>query len=283
MRDPLISIKASELREVLQAEGLNYSDQKYFELLKRLKNRRCVNRTFVFTNTANARKISKNIRNVSNNVEKFNGMLKSIRVAKGHKAVRNITKDDKQYESVKAAAGICDDFIKTFNIEDISQGIDLFINIGLDIMGKKFAINKFNFYKDHIYQEFEARLVIREDNNTEGTKVILDTYKQGVLEVATVEYSLAQQSDALHFVYARMEADENKANYQEWVYAQFEGLAFLDAIPEPNQLYGIKALERYQRYRRKSNAYKINPAAVKPINDDTKAYIDSLRKKRFTE
>jgi len=284
MRDALISIKSSDMRQVLDSYGLEFTDTEYLTFMKKMRARRCVNRTAVFTNTVTARKVSKNIRAVSNNVEKFNGILRGIRMDQGHKGVGNITKDHKQYEVLKTAASIYDEFAKDFDITDTDKGIDLFIRIGLDIMGKRFGLNKFNYYRDQIYQEFESRLLIREDENPEGSKLMYQMYGEGILHQSGVEYHMSKDSDLVHFIYARMEADEVSANYELWLEAQFEGLSFLNVVPEPGQLYGLKALERYNRYSRKSAGIKKqNPAPTKTMSTETKDYIMEARKKRLSE
>lgn len=285
MRDPLVSIKASDLKELLKSKGLKFTKTTWLEFLKECKSERVLNRTLVYTNATLAKKISKNLRVVSNSGEKFNRILQMTRIELGHKNVRNITKDDKQYESIKIAAGVADDFIKTFDIDDQDGAYKLFIEMAIELMGKRFSINKINYYKDKIYDEFEARLVIREDNNKEGTNLLLETYKKSILEASSFEFKLVKASDMMNFVYARLEADENKANYVDWTNAQFEGLAFLNAVPEPIQLYGLKALDRYNKYKRQTsskNSIK-NPVAKKAMDTSTKDYLKQLREKRLSK
>lgn len=282
MKDPLISIKSSDLKRILEEEFGKINVFKFKNLQKKLYKSRSINRMTVFANTAQSRKVAKTLRLATTNTERFNRIFHTTRINLEHKNIRVITKDSKSYESLKIATSIADDFIKTFEIDSVDQGYELFIQIIFDVMGKKFGINKIQYYKDSIYDEFESRILIREDNNKDGTQLLFDSYVHKMLEATTVEYKISKASDHTHFIYARMEADDHKANYEDWIDGQFDGLAFMNVVPEPNQLYGPKSYERYNKYtRRKQKTLATNSKPVEDMDEGTREYLQRLREKRL--
>src|SRR5690606_10621031 len=136
-----------------------------------------------------------------------------------------------------------------FEIDNVDEGYKKFISIGLELMGKKFSVNKFNYYKEKIFTEFESIVVISEDSKPDLTKEYYYYYCEKVLKETGFAYTLSKQTNYMHFIYTRIEAEENGATMDSWIDAQFAGLSFLSVVPELNQLYGINAKDRYNRYR----------------------------------
>ena len=67
----------------------------------------------------------------------------------------------------------------------------------------------------------------------------------GLEELTDIERDFSKYA---HLVYARNHADEVGADYEDWVVAQFEGLSFMNVVPEIYQFYGEGAVNRYERY-----------------------------------
>ena len=67
-----------------------------------------------------------------------------------------------------------------------------------------------------------------------------------------------------------------------WIDAQFEGLSFLNAVPELSQLYGINAQKRYRSYAQKQGlAKKKKDDLPYKYNSDAEAeYWRKIREKR---
>ena len=152
-------------------------------------------------------------------------------------------------------------------------------------MGKKYALNKFKYYKSHIFDLKESILVIREDKNKKGTEEFYDAYKKMMMIYGNLTVDLMNPFNPekfKHIVYGRQEADENGAKYKDWVKAQFEGLQFLGVVPELSQFYGDKAKERYERFYTKENKPEIvdETKIVDYKSESEQRYWEMIRNKK---
>ena len=123
-------------------------------------------------------------------------------------------------------------------------------------MGKKYGLNKFKYYKSHIFDLKESLVAIETDENPKGTEEFYEAYRKMMMIYGNLEVDLKNPFNPekyKHIIFGRQEADENGAKYRDWVKAQFEGLQFLNVVPELSQFYGEKAKERYDRFYVKEN------------------------------
>ncbi len=135
-----------------------------------------------------------------------------------------------------------------FKFHSLEESIKNFIKIGMDIMGKKFKVEKLKFHTPKIYDITECLMLIDKDENKEGSKLFYSLWLEIGLKYSAAITGLVASEDYIHIVYARMEADEQKADYTHWITAQFDALSFMNAVPEMSQLYGLGAQKRYHKY-----------------------------------
>jgi hypothetical protein len=69
----------------------------------------------------------------------------------------------------------------------------------------------------------------------------------------------------VYFVKIRKEADSLRIDYKIYIDAQFDGLEWANAIPDPTQMVGVKAIDRLMKYCYK-NDIKQNAASEKKID-----------------
>ena len=223
-------------------------------------------------------------------VEKFNRILSAVRQLEGHRFVKNITKEDPEYLTLKQVAVLAEQFAERYDIQPREEGYRSFCVIGIRLMGKKYALSKFKYHLEKIGLKFEAQLAIANDRYPSGTKEIFACYRNTMAAEAGVDISSVSKDDRwLHVIYAREEADDAKAVYADWVQAQFDELSFLDTVPELTQLYGENARIRYERYMQK-NGKKKKVAREKSeeglsdaMSDELREYFRALREKRATD
>lgn len=232
-------------------------------------------------------------RNVASfSVERFNGLLNNLRQLKGARFIQKLNKGSKEWLLLGEILTTADSFVTTFQFEIPEEGYKAFINLGLDLMGRNYGLNKFKYYASKIHEKYEAVKVLEEDNYPEGTIKFWEAWKVAMSEHAGGSYDIVIPEKMIHMIYGRQEADEAKARYTDWIEAQFDQLAFMEHIPELSQFYGQNAKLRYDKYQLNKNKNKIqsNNKAEKEseevynlpstMDEDQKEYFRALRAKR---
>ena len=214
-------------------------------------------------------------------IEKFNFILQQERLKAGHKVVKTVTKTSKDYLVLKEVAKIAFDFGEALDITPRDEAYREFIRIGLRMMNKKYSLSKFKFYAERIVQEVEDKAVVIMDENPEGTRTVKECFYEildadGIHEVSEDEYGRY-----VHFVHARVDADSVDADYYDWVQAQFEAMAFMNAVPELSQLHGENAHARYQKYVLSGSvSERQEQEDYSGLSEEEIAYREALKKNR---
>lgn len=258
-RDPSLHIRKSHLEEVLNLIPYDRKMvgkvlvEKIFEAAQKYQ----ITDRYIDVSKAKSRtraKIQKSIeadKGVPEKlVEKFNALLTAHRQIDNHNAkIRVIRKDSKDYLLLKEVAKMAHEFSEHFDIQPIEDGYKEYIEIGIGFMGR-YALNRFKTYHNRIFEEFENRVAVVTDDKPNKTRQFFIIWKDCMEEYAGLvpELSEADFSKYSHIVYGRVDADKKHAHYEDWIRAQFEGLSFLDAIPELVQFYGENARRRYDKY-----------------------------------
>lgn len=183
-------------------------------------------------------------------VKKMNQILHSVRMAKNPNIiVKPILRDSKDYLMLKEITVLAVRFCETFEIENRTDGFREYINVGLGMM-RKYALNRFKYYDSKIHENLQNRIILTSDENLEGTVEFRSMLEQAMTFYTGMDFTIHEDDlDAnLNVYYARQQADEVKADYEDWIIGQFEGLAFLNVVPELNQFYGDNAHSRYKKY-----------------------------------
>lgn len=188
-------------------------------------------------------------------IEEFNRCLMNFRRSVKNKystqPIKLIQKDSPDYLLLKEVAKIAQDFVEEFDITDKNDGYTEFLTIGYNLMGKKFFLNKYKTYRKKIYDTFRFKVDVVTDERPEDTRRLYGYWQKYMIEYAGLEELIQIDNDYskyVHLVYARDQADDMKADYEDWVVAQFEGLSFMEVVPELYQFYGDGAEKRYERY-----------------------------------
>ncbi|CAB4185355.1 hypothetical protein UFOVP1492_77 [uncultured Caudovirales phage] len=202
----------------------------------------------------------------------FNSLVTSIRQTQRGTKVRPIQKKDAEYLLLKDATAMALEFADQFQLSE-NEGLRQFVTIGIRLMERRFAWNKWNYYKLKIHSEFEADQVVRNDDKYGNTATLEKIYLEKVGQYAAGIPITIKSSERQHLVYARQDADEAGAKYHDWVEAQFEQLSFLNSVPSVTQLHGANALLRYEKYMIGKGAKQ---APVAEDDEDTRLYKEYL-------
>lgn len=257
MRNPCIHIRLSHLVKVLKDLGYKDCENKAEQILIKAVPYSIESRYQVTGNARINEQVKRVVSAARNNeitVASFNVLLSTARRAAGHKHFREITQADKQdFAMLRDISALAVDFAKICGFEDYVEGCKVYLTLGLEIMGKKssqYGLNKFKSYDSKIYQAYEARAAIYEDDDVAGTRQMCDLYMLLLAEYAGISRDdLTEPNNYTSFLQARLEADKVEANYEDWLRAQFEEMGrMFDTVPELNQIYTEGAVKRYYAY-----------------------------------
>ena len=186
-------------------------------------------------------------------VQLFNNTLNQERLAKSvFTNVKDIRKGTSQYSSIIKLLPSVNRFTDLYTNGEKYIGYHEYIRIGLTLMGNKYSLNKFNYYDDKIFELRECQRQVQEDANPTQTEQFQRTWdalvqkEYGTVRAKAIEFTQFHQY--VNFVWGRVQADKNKAKYQDWCMAQIDGLRFLGTEPFITSMHGDKANDRYDEY-----------------------------------
>ena len=185
-------------------------------------------------------------------VERVNILIYDERKKKNKMGrIKPINKESSMYLQLKEVAKMAVDFADYFDIVPRSEGVEDFIREGIKMMGK-YSLNRFKTYESSIYQRFEDILKVANDTDAERTREFYGAWQTKMLEYTNSEDLISIDKDLskyVHMVYGREAADEvGVSDYEYWIESQFEGLSFLNVVPQLSQFYGDGAKKRYDSY-----------------------------------
>lgn len=280
-RDPSLHIRLSDLQIVLSSLGYKDPAGMADKILEKAHPYRITNRYVVQAKAKATKQITRAIQAGSIPVEYFEGLLSQERLAANHRAVKTIRSSSPEYLVLKEVAQLAYDFVEYYDIQPPEAGYRAYISMGLKLMGKKFSIPRFKTYNAKIGQKYEAYYAINADTDKEGTDAFHQHWQAAMKRYAGLEEDLSRDDEKyVCMLYGRQEADENDALYSDWIAAQFDGLAFLNAIPNPNQFFGENAANRYSEYIQKMNIKKKKVGGYSYRDAETKNNIEKFRANR---
>nr|DAM99211.1 MAG TPA: hypothetical protein [Herelleviridae sp.] len=257
-RDPSIHVKVSDLAEILSQVNLKQKPNKLAnEILKLAQPYQLRGRNFKLLQlkAKERKKTEKSLKATANTpngvVEMFNNLLTSFRQKQTPNAkIKVIRADSKDYLMLKEVAMMAYEFVKHFEIDDVREGLLEYIQLGYRMMAR-YALNRYKYYDTRIYEVFSDKVEVLTDKHRDKTMEFYHAWQQAMLEYTNLEHLIYIEDDYskfIHIVLGRKDADKHEADYTDWVVSQFEGLSFLNVVPELNQMYGENALKRYEKY-----------------------------------
>lgn len=279
MRDPVLHIKLSKLEEVFRQLGVD-AGLAFVTLEKATVQKFQLRREYVVTapNSRIQKKLKKSIEAEADVTEKFNMILTAVHQQRQLKNIPLIYKDGKNYILLKEVARLAHEYTINFQFSPPEDGYKKFCEVAMELMGRKYKIEKIKYYAPQIWELTECLLLVDNDVNKAGTQEFYQLWKSVASRYSTAQIDITQRTDWLHILYARDEADQCNAKYEDWITAQFEELAFMSVIPELNQMYGLNARRRYGKYAANKGYKKVGETVVAPRERDPnqKAYWDMI-------
>lgn len=239
-RDPSIHVTQSELARLLKEAGVTNAEV-LSDVIFKLPRKSLSHRMLVSLDKKGTQRVKKVLSSKSSDIELFARLL----ITPFSKPIKEGTA---QYTNLVKTIELATEFTELFNLEKI-DGYQEYHLLGKTVMGKRYALNKFSYYHEKITNLYQHKKEIEADSNKQGTKEIFSWYVKFMKEGVGVDFTIKPNdyTSYINFVYTRQEADQNKANYKDWIKAQFDGFTFLNIVPEINQVWGDGALKRYRQ------------------------------------
>lgn len=151
--------------------------------------------------------------------------------------IKNITKNAEEFAT------------EEFKDQPIHVAFKYYIQEAMKDM-KTFSLARIQSTHAKIMDGYAARKELASDNNQNFTERAFNQYNKMIIDqvgMILTDYS-KEPKDYKYFMEVGKECKKLKVSPEDYIKSQFEGLAWTNGVPTPNQLTGSKALERLQKY-----------------------------------
>jgi hypothetical protein len=205
------------------------------------------NRVLIFEGAKTRKRLGRTLASEDQIVEKFNGILSSV-LQKNNIKFGKIYKNSKQYLTLKEISKEAQNFCVAFNLQELEVGFQIYIECGLSILKHQYSIYRLLAVNSKILTQYTNILTLENDPYKENTIKIYQAWKSALSRYHHMDFDVEDPDKKVVFIYARECADSIKANYQDFIDAQFDKWSYLESVPELSQLYGENAKLIYQKY-----------------------------------
>lgn len=285
MRDPSLHIKLSDLATLLESLGQDSPKElaNTLIMLAHEKGYQRRDRVLVTTTASKGKTLKKVVAKPNaDDTNTFGSILEITRRRLKHKLVQSINPQSKDYNVLKEVAQLAHTFVQEFQLSK-ELGYQKFIELGIALMRNKYGLNKFKYYGEKIFELQETYTLVTNDDNPLATEAIALIYNEFLQKEAglTLPFAKENYSEWVNFYYTRLDCKTYNASPKDWIKAQFDGLAFMSAVPELSQLYGDNAYKRYISYLSNKATTKKStnpqPQTEEPVKDaKLKGYFDKM-------
>lgn len=256
MKDPSIHIRRSDLLSIFKETGIDISNIKINDILKEALKYSIRNRVMVTTKSKTKKKVDRSIEAETGMIDKFNRIYMGVMLSNNIKVMSIHKVNGAQYLILKEVCCQALEFCKLFEL-DSESGFKIYIETGLKVLEKKFSLYRLKGYSQIIVDYYRDILIISQDSNPEGTNEMVLVWSTAVRTYFNTSIEIDKYITKAQFIHARSDADSLKADYYDWMYAQFEKWNYLNVIPAFSVLHGDNAKLNYQVYMAKiKNQYE---------------------------
>lgn len=268
MREPSIHISRSAIIKFIQ-DNSSITGQNLDEFMKFSRKHSLDHRSLLSNNKKTQDKAQKRVKGSIGDAQMIADIIYSTRISLKHIGVTKIKQSDPQWGQLKELIPIINEFCNQNKltkrqgyIEYISMGIKLFQS------GRKpnygFFIKWLAEKVDWVTNEYNSIQLLKGDKTPDDTKLIHDIYCAKVIEMTGIHNNYSKDpTQYTNFIEAKLFADNLDVDYEVFIEAQFEALAFCNGIPKITDLYGEKAKERLIRYMSANNLFIENKGSMK--------------------
>jgi len=226
----------------------SYSSREQAEIIvKKGKIRSVASRAVYISNNKVEQKVAKMKLATRSDAGRFAQILLLTRRKLKHRGIELIQPGHRDWFTIKELTKLATEFCNEQQL-DIKAGYQIYLTIALNKM-RNFSLNKIKGLHSAIYAEYEATEIIEKDKTPNKTREVHDFFMACIND--KIGYSQAYTNipeKYRYFVEAKQEAEKIGIPYKHYIKAQFKAFEWANAIPEPSQLVGPKALDRIQKY-----------------------------------
>lgn len=248
MRNPSVHVRRTDLLRILQELSLDVAAARINDIMREAMKCSIRNRVNISLPSVSRKKADRLAETPESEwVDVFNSIYNATLLENNIKDLP-IHKKDPQYLTLKEITRQAMDFCHVFQAP-YEVGFKIYIQLGITILNKKYSLYRLKASGDRIAATHRDMLVILDDPTPELTKVMEESWRRAMGKFAGFVPEQNLTSDKfVCLVYAKNDAENLKANYDDWMNAQFDKWNYLKNIPEFSQLYGENAKLIYKIY-----------------------------------
>lgn len=257
MRQPSVHITKDQFLQLLEElEVKAFPVDAFF----RLAAQRAINtRAVLVKNKKTNKQVTKVLLADKGDTQLTADIIYATRIKLKHRGVRKITEmNHRDWTLCKELTNICNQFAQDFGFDNAREAFIKYITIGFERMGKNCRnwLARLVGMSDNIFTYYSSVKEVEDDDNVQKTQKLFNIYNMILCESTGIAENSSLKDNPekhLHFLQVRQLLDSKGWNYEDYLRAQFEAMAWVGGIPEPHNLYTQKAVDRYLKYMYKQH------------------------------
>ena len=249
MREPSIHITKLQFKEILNTlEVDNFPVEAFFVIARKVAiNHRAV----LVSNNKNTKRVTNLLLASKGDAALVADIIYATRIKLKHRGVRKINEgNQKDWVACKKLADICNTFCNDFGL-DTREGFIKYIELGISRMTDvRNLIQRLIGMQENITEAYQSQKELSELNRSQLNMVISikDYYYRKIADATGIYDNVDKPEKLIHFLRLKEFLDEHRWDYNTFIDAQFESLAWCSGLPDITQLYTDKAIERYNKF-----------------------------------
>lgn len=251
-RDPSLHIKRSDLlkilRELFPTNAIKWDYNEMVDsIIQKAKTYSATNRGILLSQDKVEKKANFIVKSSRKDAYTLSKVLLMVRRKLGHKGLRLITQESKEWSLVKSITELANNFCTEFELGK-TEGYTQFLLVGANKMNK-FGLTKYAGMYEGICEAYSAIKEIGEDPWPSDTDRLQRYYRAKVgYKTGLVNSYKDMPEKYVYFVRATRQVKSLQVPIEVYIDAQFSMMEFRHALPDPIQLVGPKAQERLNKY-----------------------------------
>lgn len=244
-RDPSIHLLESDLTRLLSGILDPLVVQR---LLQKAKAISCTGRSMLATGQKESKKAHLVLQASKKDADTLANVIYATRVKMQHRGVKKISEGDRDWPLVKELAGVINKFAKEFELQKREAYIKYIDLAFKSIKTMRGYLHKLRDAADQVYQEMDAQLKLQQ-GFTQSVHDIYTYYVSKIIDMTGISLNLDKDAKKMsYFVEVEEHCNSINGDPYDYIDAQFEALEWCNSYPEPAQLVGQKAIERFTKY-----------------------------------
>lgn len=272
MREPSIHITKSQFEAICLELGYSIDVNKFF---RKAATKAVNSRNILVTNNKVSNQVNKVLLATKGDANMVADIIYATRIKLKHRGVRKIQEGtSRDWTLCKQLANICNEFCQSFNLET-RDGFIKYIETGVSRMtDARNLVNRLISMADNIYAQYNAQQELLDmDLNTKDMVGLLhDNYIKRIADATGIYEPFKDNPEKMvHVLRTWQLINKRGFDANDFIDAQFESLSWCNGIPDIANMYGDKAIERYNKYiykhkRKVSSELKVEGSLWDKIN-----------------